>query len=107
MITALRAGETGRIGSLMRASHRSLRDDFDVSSSALDAMVECAERSGSLGARMTGAGFGGCAVAVVAAPAFDGFVERTLAGYTAATGVTGHAYVCLASDGASSAPAVR
>jgi len=56
---------------------------------------------------MTGAGFGGCAVAAVAAPAFDGFVERTLAGYTAATGVTGHAYVCLASDGASSAPAVR
>jgi galactokinase len=107
MTAALRAGETERIGSLMRDSHRSLRDDFDVSSAALDAMVECAERSGSLGARMTGAGFGGCAVAVVAAAACGGFVDRTLAGYTAATGVTGRAHVCVASDGASSAPAGR
>ena len=107
MTAALRAGETERIGSLMRDSHRSLRDDFDVSSATLDAMVECAERSGSLGARMTGAGFGGCAVALVAAAACGGFVDRTLAGYTAATGITGRAHVCVASDGASSARAGR
>jgi len=104
MTAALPAGETERIGSLMRESHRSLRDNFEVSSSALDAMVECAERSGSVGARMTGAGFGGCAVALVDAAACRGFVERALGAYTAATGFTGRGYVCVASDGASSAP---
>jgi galactokinase len=107
MTAALPAGETERVGSLLRESHRSLRDDFEVSSSALDAMVECAERSGSLGARMTGAGFGGCAVALVDAAACSGFVERTLAAYAGATGFTGRGYVCAASDGASSAPARR
>ena len=69
----MQAGDSRRLGELMTASHRSLRDDFEVSSDALDAMVEIAsDREGCLGARMTGAGFGGCAVALVEAAAADG-----------------------------------
>ena len=58
------------LGRLMNASHVSLRDDFEVSSQELDIMVECAHgHEGCYGARMTGAGFGGCAVALVDAGA--------------------------------------
>ena len=65
-VAALAANQLDRVGELMNASHTSLRDDYEVSSPALDAMVE-AMRSveGCYGARLTGAGFGGCAVALV------------------------------------------
>jgi galactokinase len=63
---ALRAGDMPRVGALMSASHASLRDDYEVSTPALDAVVAAAERSdGCLGARLVGAGFGGTAVALV------------------------------------------
>ena len=61
----LRAGESARLGPLLSASHASLRDDFEVSVPELDAVVAAAEAAGALGARMTGAGFGGCAIALV------------------------------------------
>jgi galactokinase len=62
---ALRAGQVAEAGRLMRASHASLRDDFEVSTPALDGLVaDLAARPGVLGARLTGAGFGGCAVAL-------------------------------------------
>ncbi|MGA1346356.1 MAG: galactokinase [Ilumatobacteraceae bacterium] len=65
-IDALSTGDTVRLGALMDASHASLRDDFEVSSPALDAMVELVRSlPGCLGARMTGGGFAGCCVAVV------------------------------------------
>jgi len=48
----------------MNASHQSLRDDFEVSTERLDAMVACAREAGALGARLTGAGFGGCIIAL-------------------------------------------
>jgi galactokinase len=62
---ALRAGDFAEFGRLMYASHRSLRDDYEVATPELDAFVECARESGAPGARLTGAGFGGCAIALV------------------------------------------
>ena len=64
-VEALRAGELLALGSLLLASHASLRDDFDVSSDELDIIVEEAMDRGAIGARMTGAGFGGCAIALL------------------------------------------
>ena len=61
---AMRAGEIGRFGKLMVASHESLRSDYEVSTPALDEIVEIALAAGAAGARLTGAGFGGCAVAL-------------------------------------------
>jgi len=61
----LRAGQIDRLGPLLNASHASLRDDYDVSSLELDVVVEAACHAGALGARLTGAGFGGCAIALV------------------------------------------
>jgi galactokinase len=61
---ALLAGDGARCGALLVASHTSLRDDYEVSHPRLDALVDAAVRAGALGARLTGAGFGGCAIAL-------------------------------------------
>ncbi len=99
--SAMRADDAETLGALMRESHASLRDDFEVSSAALDAIVECAEQVGCYGARMTGAGFGGCAVALVHAGESTPFVERTLSAYRARTAHEPQAYVCQATAGVS------
>ncbi len=65
-VSALRAGDFATLGRLMYASHESLRDDYEVSTPELDAIVDCARAGGALGARLTGAGFGGCALALLA-----------------------------------------
>lgn len=64
-VRALRSGDYVGFGQLMYASHASLRDDFEVSVPELDAFVEVAREVGALGARLTGAGFGGCAIALI------------------------------------------
>jgi galactokinase len=64
---ALRAGDLDRLGPLMLASHASSRDDMGVSIPELDALVERLVAMGALGARLTGAGFGGCVVALAPA----------------------------------------
>lgn len=97
---AMAAGDAAALGRLMYESHDSLRDDFGVSSAALDAMVEAARDGGCLGARMTGAGFGGCAVALVESGRAAAFVARVTAIYAARTGHTPAIYVCQATDGA-------
>jgi galactokinase len=98
---AMRRGDAGALGALMTASHASLRDDFRVSSAELNCMVTCAEQlPGCLGARMTGAGFGGCAVALVRAEAADEFSHQVAAAYQTATALTPQVYVCRATDGA-------
>ncbi len=98
---AMDAGDADSLGQLMIESHISLRDDFAVSSPALDAIVDCANADGACyGARMTGAGFGGCAVALVDAAEAAGFVERVTACYTAATGIQPALYITRASAGA-------
>ena len=102
MAAALPQRDLERVAALMDESHRSLRDDFEVSSPALDAMVEAAQRAGSVGARMTGAGFGGCAVALVGGDRADAFVEQTLHEYRRSTSLDGRAFVWRACDGATS-----
>ncbi len=88
-------------GQLMNASHESLRHDFEVTNDALNTMVDCARRaSGCLGARMTGAGFGGCAVALVRQEAAAEFVKTVERDYAAATKLNPSVYVCRASNGA-------
>jgi galactokinase len=73
---ALAAGRLEEMGALMDASHQSLRDDFDASTSRLDAMVTCARESGALGARLTGAGFGGFIIALVREANADGVLKH-------------------------------
>ena len=80
-VAALQQGDLATVGQLMDASHASLRDDYEVSSPALDAMVTAMRRApGVYGARLTGAGFGGCAVALVAAGRRTGRGRRDLRG---------------------------
>ena len=91
---ALADGEIERFGRLVNASHASLRDDFEVSSEALDRMVDIATGiNGCIGARMTGAGFAGCAVAFVRTPDADAFVEEVLDRYRSSRADEPNAYV--------------
>lgn len=88
-----------RVRELMAESHRSLRDDYEVSCPELDLMVELANGiQGVYGARMTGAGFGGCTVNVVAVDAVHEFITQVAAAYQARTGITPELYVSAASD---------
>jgi galactokinase len=104
-VAAMRAGDAGAVGALMNASHASLRDDFEVSSPALDAMAACAQRQpGVYGARMTGAGFGGCAVALVEDAQAEAVAAAVRACYRAAMGVEPAIYITEASAGASCTP---
>lgn len=75
---ALRTGEVGRLGPLMLASHASLRDDFGVSTPELDRTVERLMAHGALGARLTGAGFGGCVVGLVQANHADDVLAKVV-----------------------------
>ncbi len=98
---SMRRDDPAELGLLMNASHTSLRDDFEVSSHELNLMVECALQEDScFGARMTGAGFGGCAVALVRAAAATNFSSNVERGYREATGLTPNIYVCNATNGA-------
>jgi len=85
---AFEAGDLATVGQLFAESHRSLRDLYEVSSPALDALVEiAAEVPGTPAARMTGAGFGGCTVNLVARDAVDRFQETIAREYPARTGL--------------------
>jgi galactokinase len=97
-----RAGDVQELGQLLDASHASLRDDFEVSSPALDAIVSIARRQpGCVGARMTGAGFGGCAIALVLQDAVTALAGAVSAAYAGATSLTPAIFPCRASAGAS------
>lgn len=79
---ALQAGDSAQAGALMAESHRSLRDDYKVSSPALDAMAEaCWQAPGCIGARMTGAGFGGACVSLVEAAQLHDFIASAEKAY--------------------------
>jgi galactokinase len=102
-VEALQRGDPAVFGALMNQSHTSLRDDYEVSREELDLLVAIAqERPGCHGARMTGGGFGGCAVALVALQAFDRFVDQVQARYEARTGLAAHLYATTAQSGVSS-----
>jgi galactokinase len=91
-----------RFGELMRESHTSLRDDFQVSCAELDIMVELAMQvDGVYGARMTGGGFGGCTINLVESQKVETFKNCVMAGYEKATGRRAEIYVCTAGDGVS------
>lgn len=93
VVHRLRDGDLDGIGPLLTASHASLRDDYEVTVGELDAAVEAALSAGALGARMTGGGFGGCVIALVAADraeaVFDAVREAfATAGYAEPTAFT-------------------
>jgi galactokinase len=74
-VAALRRGDFAAFGALLWQSHASLRDDFAVSTEELDAVVDVARQAGALGARLTGAGFGGCAIALIARERADALAD--------------------------------
>ena len=99
---ALEKGDLARFGDLMRQSHESLRQDFEVSCAELDRMVELSQRvAGVYGARMTGGGFGGCTVNLVREDRVEEFVTVVGSEYRKAVGMVPEIYVCSAADGAS------
>src|SRR5262249_22098299 len=100
---ALRAGDIDALGPLMLASHASSRDDMEVSTPDLDVLVECVVDAGALGARLTGAGFGGCMVALVPADRADAIASAATASYRARTGREPTPWIVSAADGAAAA----
>jgi galactokinase len=98
---ALEEGDLEHVGDLMNQSHESLRDDYEVSSRELDVLVELALRQpGAFGARMTGAGFGGCTVNLVRESSAGSFAEAVGRNYQQVFGRPAEVYLCRASNGA-------
>ncbi len=100
-VKMLEQGDLKYFGKLMYDSHQSLREDYEVSSPELDVLVDLArQQRGVLGARMTGAGFGGCTVNLVEREAADAFAAAVCEGYQKALGLKAEIYVCETSSGA-------
>ena len=100
-VELLEAGDLAGFGRAMNACHASLRDLYEVSCPEADIMVRIAQAlDGCYGARITGGGFGGCTVNLVAREQSDGFVRRLGAAYESETGLRSEIYVCHASEGA-------
>ncbi len=100
-VAALRAGRLDLFGALLNASHASLRDDYEVTGPHLDALAEAAQQApGCLGARMTGAGFGGCAVCVVKEADEADFTAFVGEAYERAVGLRATFYASGIGDGA-------
>ena len=98
---ALLKGDVLTAGRLINESHASLRDDFEVSSGPLNQIVEAAAaQAGCLGARMTGAGFGGCAIAFTEKRFAHELVDQTITTYKQKTGLDASAYICEPTEGA-------
>jgi galactokinase len=94
-VAALKQGDVSEFGRLINESHRSLRDDFEVSSPELD---------GVFGSRLTGAGFGGCTVSLVTQDAVEDFKAHVSREYEEAVGISAEIHTCRAEDGVSSEP---
>jgi galactokinase len=101
LVALLDAGRARDIGPVLDASHASLRDDYEVSCDELDLVVEAARTAGALGARMTGGGFGGSAIALVEADRAEA-VAAAVAGAFAARGFTAPAFLVARAAGAAS-----
>jgi galactokinase len=100
-VEAFKKEDLKALGPLMRASHLSLRDDYEVSCKELDLMTEIAvAQRGLIGARMTGGGFGGCTINLVAAAAVEEFKRKVSAQYFEKTGLNPEIYVSAAFEGA-------
>jgi len=102
---ALRGGDAAAVGQLMIESHESLRDDYEVSSRPLDAMVTAAIGTpGCFGARMMGGGFGGVAVALVERDRAEAFKKAVPEAFTDLTGLPAHVHLAQAVDGVVALP---
>lgn len=99
-IDALNSGDIEAFGQLMNQSHDSLRDDYEVTGKELDTLVEEARKiEGTVGSRMTGAGFGGCTVSIVKEDAVESFIREVGKGYAERTNLTADFYVAEIGDG--------
>ncbi|MCM3733876.1 galactokinase [Fictibacillus nanhaiensis] len=99
-LQALRKGEMKTFGKLMNDSHHSLREDYEVTGKELDTLVEAAwKQDGALGARMTGAGFGGCAIAIIASDKVEEFIRKVGREYQEKIGYGADFYVASIGDG--------
>ena len=97
----MQTGDLPQLGHLLNLSHDSLRDDYEVSCSELDTMVAIARgQRGVYGSRMTGAGFGGCTISLVAEECAADFAGRVGPAYREATGLEPQVYICSAAAGA-------
>lgn len=99
-VAALRADNLEELGRLLYASHKSLRDDYEVTGLELDTLVDVASKQpGCIGARMTGAGFGGCAIALVHKDDTENFIKNVQTNYTKVVGYEGGFFACSSGDG--------
>jgi galactokinase len=99
-IEALNQGNVASFGQLMNQSHDSLRDDYEVTGKELDTLVEEARKiEGTIGSRMTGAGFGGCTVSIVKEDQVESFIREVGARYKDRTGLKADFYVAEIGDG--------
>lgn len=99
-VKALKDNDIAEFGKLMIASHDSLRDDYEVTGKELDTLVaEALKQPGVIGARMTGAGFGGCAVSIVENASVDSFIENVGKAYYEIIGYNADFYVVEVGDG--------
>lgn len=104
---ALAAADIDTFGAIMLASHASLRDDFDVSTPALNELVDVAVTAGAIGARLTGAGLGGCVVALLPAPDVSAFLTHVAERFYRPRGVhdpSNRLFPVRPSDGAAARP---
>ena len=99
-VEALAEGDLVAVGDALAASHRSLRDDFEVSSAPLDALVDIASAvDGVIGARLTGAGFGGCTINLVHEDAVAALQSAVASEYPKRTGLTATVYAVRTASG--------
>lgn len=99
-VQALQSGDMAAVGRCMTESHRSLKEDYEVSSFELDAMVDAAQmQPGMIGARMTGGGFGGCTINLVRLDRVENFTRSIGVAYKSATGIVPEIYVSSAGAG--------
>ena len=101
-VSALKAGNLEKLGQLLNESHSSLKNDYEVTGIELDTLAETAQKqNGCLGARMTGAGFGGCGIALVHKDNIDTFIENVQKIYTDKIGYAAGFFACESGDGVS------
>ena len=100
-VAAMIAGDVVEMGQLMNDSHISMRDDFEITNNELNIIAHLAQtQPGCFGARMTGGGFGGCAVALVEKSITPSFVDQVTASYQEKTGLQPHVFICRPTNGA-------
>lgn len=99
-VAALKKGDLNKVGDLLRASHKSLKEDYEVTGIELDTLADTANaQPGCIGARMTGAGFGGCAIALVHKDSVASFIENVQNTYTKIVGHDAGFFACSSGDG--------